>query len=45
MLQRVYDVALCDTLPVIPTASEDVAVFVVALAEDEETDEPSNKTD
>ena len=41
---RDYDVALCDTVPVIPTASEDVAVIVVALAEDEETDEPHGCT-
>lgn len=44
MLQRGYDVALCDTLPVIPTTSEDVAVIIVALAEDEETDEPHGCT-
>ena len=43
MLQRGNDVELCDTIPAIPTASEDVAVIVVALAEDEEADEPSNK--
>ena len=44
ILQRGKDGELCDTLPVIPTTSKDVAVIVVALAEDEEADEPHGCT-